>query len=185
MVLETEKLGPKVHGAMLIVKKFAIHKCSHDKTPVSGSQCLKSMVGKKNSSRYIIATQDRDLQTHLRTIPAVPILYLHQTTPCLEQPSEISLKTAKNKTDNLFGVNEYENNKIKALKEQSGIQESLDKPKKKKKKGGPNPLSCKRRKQKSETAGRVVKTEVEKPKRKKIRIPQHVKEELLKTAKKM
>lgn len=49
--METEKLGRKVNGAMLITKKFPIHKCHHDKNPVSGSKCLKSMIGDNNSSR--------------------------------------------------------------------------------------------------------------------------------------
>ena len=51
VILETEKLGPKLYGAMLIVKQFAVHKCGHEKQPVAGSKCLRSMIGAGNSSR--------------------------------------------------------------------------------------------------------------------------------------
>lgn len=49
VIIETEKLG--ITGAMLIVKKFALHKCSHEKNPLTGAHCLRSMLGDNNSSR--------------------------------------------------------------------------------------------------------------------------------------
>lgn len=55
IISETEKLGifsAKVYGATQIVKQFAIHRCRHEKKPLSGSNCLLSMIGKDNSSRY-------------------------------------------------------------------------------------------------------------------------------------
>lgn len=58
MIIETEKLGHKLSKVTLIMKKFALHKCGH-KEPISGSACFKSMI---KSNRYIIATQDRELQ---------------------------------------------------------------------------------------------------------------------------
>lgn len=57
IITETEKLGlfsSAVNGAMQIVKQYAVHKCGHEKKPASGLQCLQSMIGKNNSSRYIL-----------------------------------------------------------------------------------------------------------------------------------
>lgn len=51
VIMETEKLGPKFHGTMLIIKQFAVHKCSHGKNATTGSTCLQSMIGKENSNR--------------------------------------------------------------------------------------------------------------------------------------
>jgi len=55
IISETEKLGLfslAVNGAMQIVKQYAVHKCAHTKKPITGSKCLKSMIGKDNTSRY-------------------------------------------------------------------------------------------------------------------------------------
>lgn len=52
IISETEKLN--INGATQIVKQYAIHKCGHEKKPISGSKCLLSMIGKNNSSRYTL-----------------------------------------------------------------------------------------------------------------------------------
>lgn len=57
IISETEKLGtfsPAVNGATQIVKQYFVHRCGHEKKPISGSKCLRSMIGKDNSARYII-----------------------------------------------------------------------------------------------------------------------------------
>lgn len=174
-----ENLGPKLHGALLILKKYVVHKCGHEGKPILGSHCFLSMLGKKNENHYIIATQDRDLQYRVRSKPGVPLLYLHLKTPILEQPSELSMKAVK---DKLADLSELEKSTLDELKLKSGIVSNDEKPKKRKKKG-PNPLSCKKKKQKlSEQAisKREGKPEAEKKKRKRIKIPKHVKEEILK-----
>ena len=51
VILETEKLGSKLYGAMLIVKQFAVHKCGHEKQAIAGSKCLLSMISSNNPSR--------------------------------------------------------------------------------------------------------------------------------------
>lgn len=59
IISETEKLGtlsPAVNGATQIVKQYAVHRCGHEKKSISGSKCLRSMIGKDNSARYIIQT---------------------------------------------------------------------------------------------------------------------------------
>lgn len=173
-----ENLGSKLNGALLILKKYVVHKCGHEGKPILGSQCLLSMLGKKNENHYIIATQDRDLQDKVRKRVGVPLLYLHSKTPILEQPSELSVKAVKEKLSNL---SEIEKTALEELKLKDGIVSNAEKPKKKKKKG-PNPLSCKK-KQKSNLKTinkKESRPETEKKKRKRIKIPRHVKEELLK-----
>lgn len=44
IILEAESLGSKVQGATSIVKQFLVHKCGHEKSPKSGTACIKSMV---------------------------------------------------------------------------------------------------------------------------------------------
>lgn len=172
-IIEAESLGPKVFGALQILKQYAIHKCGHEGTPISGADCFVSMVGKNNEKHYIIATQDRDLQKRLRCVPAVPVLYLHQKAPVLEKPSEVTVEVAHKK---ISALSEWEKNAVDALKKETG--DVAKKPKKKRKRGA-NPLSCKKKKKKP---GAVSKSENvgDKVKRRKVRIPKHVKEELAK-----
>lgn len=176
-----ENLGPKLHGALLILKKFIVHKCGHEGKPIAASKCFLSMIGAKNEKHYLVATQDRELQKQIRTIAGTPLLYLHSKTPVLEPPSQATIEATNNK---LLGITEYEQKTLNDLKDKSGIMNEEEiKPKRKKKKG-PNPLSCKKKKKttvenpiinKKETT-----TDVNKRKRKKVRIPKHVRDELLK-----
>lgn len=179
-VIEAESLGPKVFGAVQILKQYAIHKCGHEGKPISAAKCFLSMVIKNNNEKhYIIATQDMDLQKKLRVTPAVPILYLHQKAPVLEKPTELSVEVAHKKFSTL---SEWEKTAVESLRKQNGLLKDEVKKTKKRKKKGVNPLSCKKKKKKSENVQGVVKKEnvnVVK-KRKKVRIPKHVKEELLK-----
>lgn len=183
-ILEIENLGKKLYGAMLILKKFPIHYCQHKNKPVSGSECFLSMVGSSNANRYIIATQDRDLQDKLRLIPGVAIFFFHNKGPTLEAPSKASEKAASEMATNSWGINKYEKEEILKLKDAEGIKsEDNSVPKKKKKKKNPNPLSCKKKQKKTDAStvvpkdagGRVGK----KRNRRGKKLPQHVKEELL------
>ncbi|KAG6802397.1 rRNA-processing protein UTP23 [Apis mellifera caucasica] len=184
IILETEKLSSfskAVSGAMQIVKQYPIHKCGHEKNSISGTKCLESMIEKNNLFRYIIATQDRDLQESLRKIPGVPIIYLHGKAPTLEAPSQASRKYAENIRKGL-GMTEREKENIKILKEAAGIIEKVEVKFRKKKKKGPNPLSCLKKKKKTQT--NILKNTNEKnsgkvKKRTKIKIAAHIKEALV------
>ncbi|XP_036327716.1 rRNA-processing protein UTP23 homolog [Rhagoletis pomonella] len=183
IILEAESLGANLAGATMIVKKFCVHKCGHEGVPVSASQCIKSMA---HAGRYIVASQDRTLQTSLRKVPGRCLLYLHKSTPVLEEPSEASKKYVLKKSQNLL-TNDIEK-RIEHLKQEEGIQEEhLDKIQRKRKgTKNPNPLSCKRsKKPKDHTQNLHVskrhlalnessKTPT-KSKRKRIQIPAHVK----------
>ncbi|XP_055379074.1 rRNA-processing protein UTP23 homolog [Condylostylus longicornis] len=143
-ILEAESLGASLSGATQIVKKFAVHKCGHEGKPVPASECIYSMV---KSSKYIISTQDRDLQEKLRRLAGQAIIYLHKATPVLEQPSKASKKFV-NRIKMRSLLSKQTEQKIKVFKEIEGINKELNVTKimnKKKKPRGPNPLSCKKK----------------------------------------
>ncbi|KAK5646038.1 hypothetical protein RI129_004502 [Pyrocoelia pectoralis] len=173
-IIETEKFGKQVAGALVILKNFLVHKCGHESKPVSGAHCLLSMVKEKNPDHYFVATQDLDLQSKIRELPAVPLLYFVRKTPVLDHPSEASKKEAHD----MMGLTPNEKKTILVLKEQHGIVEEIKQSKRRKKKGGPNPLSCKKKKKKSEKiqSGKIRKPDTVQKKRKKIKVPKHVKE---------
>lgn len=183
IILETEKLGSfnkAVVGAMQIVKQYAIHKCGHEKQPITGAKCLRSMIKKNNPSRYIIATQDRDLQDRLRKMAGVPLIYLHGKAPTLEAPSEASQKYAEKAKKNL-GMSTREKENIETLKKEAGLSNEPEVKHKKRKKGGPNPLSCLKKKKKPQvtTSASQEKKSGKIRKRKKIKIAPHIKEALI------
>ncbi|XP_072381417.1 rRNA-processing protein UTP23 homolog [Diabrotica undecimpunctata] len=175
-IIEMENLGAKLNGALIILKQYGVHKCGHEGNPITGSKCFLKMLGKSNENHYIIGTQDRDLQEKVRHIPGVPLLYLHLKTPVLEKPSEVSTKEAESK---LSTLTDFEKRALEEIKKQNGSDE---RPKKKKKKG-PNPLSCKKKTKKSHVQTPIVKkegqSEKEKKQRKRIKLAKHVKEVLL------
>ncbi|KAJ8960741.1 hypothetical protein NQ318_020034 [Aromia moschata] len=178
-IIEMENLGPKLNGALLILKKYVVHRCGHEGKPILGAKCLLSMLGKKNESHYVVATQDRDLQEKLRCKPGVPLLYLHAKTPVLEQPSEASVRAAK---ESLAGLRRSEIEALEELKAKNGLAKE-EEVKRRKKRKGPNPLSCKKKKKgkmESYIAKKEGRTEEEKKKRKRIRIPKHIREAVLK-----
>ncbi|KAF5282800.1 hypothetical protein FQR65_LT02797 [Abscondita terminalis] len=182
VIIETERLGKQLTGALIILKNFLVHKCSHQSRPIPGAECLLSMVQNSNSNHYIVATQDHDLQSRIRTLPAVPLVYFVRKTPVLDQPSEASLNEARS----MMGLGPKEKETISLLKAQHGIVETKEMKKKRRKKRGPNPLSCKKKQKKvsSVKSGRIEKpSDHEKRKRKKIRISKHVKEILTNTNK--
>ncbi|EZA49039.1 rRNA-processing protein UTP23 homolog [Ooceraea biroi] len=182
IISETEKLGifsSAVSGAMQIVKQYAVHRCEHTRKPISGSKCLRSMIGENNNSRYIVATQDRELQEELRIIPGVPVLYLHGKVPTLESPSEASRRHAETLQKQL-GMTTWEKETVKELRKHAGMTEENVQLKKRKKKGGPNPLSCLKKKKPQATASNQTATKSGKVrKKKKIKIASHVKEALI------
>ncbi|KAH8275806.1 hypothetical protein KR026_004801 [Drosophila bipectinata] len=179
VILEAEALGAPLTGATSIVKRFHVHKCGHEGKPVAAAECIKSMT---KDNRYIVASQDRLLQESLRKIPGRCLLYLHKATPVLEAPSKASKKWVQRRAKNLMLGKQVE--KIDYMKEKQGLKPTETTPNPKKRKGpkNPNPLSCKKSKKekpKPELKG-VEQTSLvkAKTKRKRVKIPAHVKAEL-------
>ncbi|KAL1123989.1 hypothetical protein AAG570_001759 [Ranatra chinensis] len=148
VILETEKLGAAVYGAMLIVKQFAVHKCGHESNPIPAASCLESMIGCDNPNRYILATQDRELQMVSERVAGVPILFIYQKAPTFQELSRITKKVAEDRQRSGFMPTGDEKKGLKAMRRAilGPRPPNLPFRKKKKKKGGPNPLSCKKKK---------------------------------------
>lgn len=128
-----------------------------------------------------MATQDRVLQTMLRKVPGRCLLYLHESTPILEAPSEASKKwvTQKAKKTLTKGCD-----RVEQLKEKEGLTKNNNNPPPptivmKKHPKNPNPLSCKKSKKIRMVMTSQIQKNSDKPKRKRIKIPTHVKEILL------
>ncbi|XP_063703137.1 rRNA-processing protein UTP23 homolog [Culicoides brevitarsis] len=178
-IIESEQLGNKFQTTTKLLKDFKIHQCGHEKNPIPGSKCFKSMAKK---SHYIIATQDRDLQDWIRLQAGIPLIYLHQVAPILEGPSERSLKKVDKVTEKVINVSKIQEERLNFYKKKEGLikEETKTPPKKRKVKGGPNPLSCKKKKTpkgtEEHTKNPVKNGKVEKKPRKRIKIPKHVKE---------
>lgn len=136
-----------------------------------------------SKSRYIIATQDRDLQDWIRSRSGIPLIYLHQVAPILEAPSDASNKKVEKITEKVIDVPKIQEDRLNFYKKREGLlkEEPTSTLKKKRKaKGGPNPLSCKKKKvKKLEEKGATTKSGKVEKKRKRIKIPKHVKELLM------
>uniref|UniRef100_A0A182MSY8 rRNA-processing protein UTP23 homolog n=1 Tax=Anopheles culicifacies TaxID=139723 RepID=A0A182MSY8_9DIPT len=190
IITETDNLGPAFVGTSQLLKKFLVHRCGHEKRPVDGAACIKTMT---KTCNYIVATQDRALQEWVRSNPGIPLFYLHNgSVPTLVQPSEVHRKAAASGQKSRVGIRELDQTTIQSLKVKEGIvtpeTESVRKKKQRKPKN-PNPLSCKKSKKKksatsgtSESDGKPAAAVgggiTKKKSRKRIKLPKHVLEHL-------
>uniref|UniRef100_A0A182Q744 rRNA-processing protein UTP23 homolog n=1 Tax=Anopheles farauti TaxID=69004 RepID=A0A182Q744_9DIPT len=187
IITETDNLGGNFLSTSQLLKKFLVHRCGHEKRPLDGSACIKSMT---KTCHYIVATQDRALQEWVREQPGVPLFYLHNgSVPTMVQPSEAHRQAAAQGQKTRVGIRELDEKTIHALKVKEGlvpVEPTAPKPMKKKQKN-PNPLSCKKSKKKQNvqqngTADKPTKAGeggvVKKKARKRIKLPKHVIEHL-------
>ncbi|XP_022243574.1 LOW QUALITY PROTEIN: rRNA-processing protein UTP23 homolog [Limulus polyphemus] len=177
VVTETEKLGPALFGAMLVVKQFHVRKCGHEKKPIEASECLYSMVKNNNTAHYFIATQDPELSEKIRNVSGTPLLYMKFNAIILEKPSDISIKTAEANTSKIksFELSKFS---FRRTKKKSGLGEQEERKAtiRRKKVSGPNPLSCKKKKKKTKpNAINKTKVNQKKRKRKRVKVAKHVK----------
>ncbi|KAG0139828.1 hypothetical protein CROQUDRAFT_718880 [Cronartium quercuum f. sp. fusiforme G11] len=149
-------------------------KCNHWKTKESSIKCIQGVVGEtENRLRYLIATQDQSFRTHLReNVIGVPILYVNRSgLLLLEEEGPASELRRKEIEDQKLHVPVEELQALTASS--SGLQcgtqvqmilpnvpeqaqssschpttsaQRLEKKLLKKKRGGPNPLSVKKKK---------------------------------------
>lgn len=164
---------------MLVIKQFPIHKCGHEKNPISANDCIFSLLQRKEE-HYFLATQDQDLTERTRSLAYVPILFIKTNTIILEQPAVEAKDKAIESQQRFHQVDSHQFQTLKKLKK----IESLDKPAhvKRKRKGpkGPNPLSCKKKKsvapnKASSNTNVAVKQDGKKKRTRTKRIPNHIK----------
>lgn len=162
IIIESEKLGPKLFNTVKKLKSLTLNRCGHEKHPISGANCIKSIV---KSNHYVVSTQDRDLQDWIRRNVGIALLYFHQKVPIIDEPSEASRKFITQKLQKP-DLDEFE--RVIQIKKKQGFIKQPANPafkKKKKKPSGPNPLSCK--KKKSAVDEKLHKTKNKKIKKKK------------------
>ncbi|XP_055351634.1 rRNA-processing protein UTP23 homolog [Paramacrobiotus metropolitanus] len=145
---ETTNLGPELHGALCVLKQFSLAPCNHQEKPLPASACLETLTRGGNTEKFLIASQDLDLQDKLRKKAGVPILYLHHHSLTLEKPSEKSLEVARTRQNEKLEPSGYQKDVIGEMKKRELGETSASLPPKRKRKGPkqPNPLSCKKSK---------------------------------------
>ncbi|MBN3299888.1 rRNA-processing protein UTP23 homolog [Amia ocellicauda] len=142
---ELESLGKELYGAKIILQRFQIRNCQHFKDPIPASQCLKSMLGENNPHHYFIATQDQALTAAVKKINGVPLLFIIQNTIVLDKPSLQSVAYVQAIQAGQV-VTTQEQKSIQTLKEEQGLVKNMERKGKKRKRKGPNPLSCLKKK---------------------------------------
>eukprot|EP00092_Neocalanus_flemingeri_P005082 GFUD01005465.1.p1 GENE.GFUD01005465.1~~GFUD01005465.1.p1 ORF type:complete len:243 (+),score=62.33 GFUD01005465.1:50-778(+) len=167
-ITELEKLGPPVYGAMMVAKSFPIFKCGH-KQAQPANNCIMSLLGEKNSQHFIVASQDNELRSKIRKIPGVPLLLLHGNCPTLEKPSGMTVELIEKTSDEKTLLSSHEARTIKELKKQVFGEEEPKKKKKRRGPKGPNPLSVKKKKSKTNDSLHGVKNKLESEGKKKKR----------------
>ncbi|KAM9303073.1 rRNA-processing protein UTP23 homolog [Morus bassanus] len=163
---ELESLGKALYGAKLIAQSFQVRNCSHHKDPASGSACLLSMIEEGNPHHFFIATQDQDLANKVKKKAGVPLLFIIQNTMVLDKPSPKSLAFVQKLQTNQL-VPEHQKQSIVQLKEKEGLAKQGEKRRKRKRAGGPNPLSCLKKKKKMTQEGQEPSAEKKKRRKRK------------------
>lgn len=176
VIVEGEALGPHLSGAVLIAKRFQLRKCGHHKSAVPAAECIKSMIGTENPNGYFVASQDRDLRHHLQQIPGVPLLFINRNTILLEKPSTASCQASDKVQISRLEPSKHEKETIEKLSDSTA---DLKPQRKRKRPGGPNPLSVKKSKRKKDDKHKrdddSKKKRIRKRKRK---LPKHVQDAL-------
>ena len=144
IVKETEELEAELKGAILILKRFSQRNCGHKRERKSAVDCLLSLIGESNEHHYIVATQDEDLQTSASAIPGAPLLHIIRNTIVLKNPSEDTKEKVEEIVRQQTDLTPHETAVLEEL-DSKLIREEV-KRRKRKRPGGPNPLSIKKRK---------------------------------------
>ncbi|KAI1730376.1 fcf1 domain-containing protein [Ditylenchus destructor] len=145
---ELEALGKEVCGALAICRQFNVVKCPHS-PPRSAADCIRRLARrskKDEREKYFIGTQDETLMQSLRELGGIPVMSVKYNSILLEKPSRESISGLKTSADDL--------EKVKVLKREV-LGEEEQKQRKRKGPKGPNPLSCRKKKQKSEQSVQI------------------------------
>src|SRR5436309_2984023 len=81
---------PRVPDLIGRAKTYERRRCNHHtlENPLSTLECLSSVVdpkdSKTNKHRYVVASQDRTVRNHMRTIAGVPLIYISRSVMIME-----------------------------------------------------------------------------------------------------
>ncbi|PKU63502.1 rRNA-processing protein UTP23 homolog [Dendrobium catenatum] len=168
---ELTSLGESHAVALEAAHQIMTAMCDHEKR-VDAETCIQSIIGESNSEHFFLATQDSEIRKKFREVPGVPVIYGLRNSLFLEQPSLNQKEFVKSTEEKRLHMDESEYQKIwkRGLKEKltsagavsTSMEEfaktnrsnsmitlgAVDKVRLKKRRAkGPNPLSCKKKKQ--------------------------------------
>ncbi|KAJ2358317.1 hypothetical protein IWW50_002107 [Coemansia erecta] len=153
-ISEVRKEGPHRDAAIAMSKKFEKRRCPH-KTPISGADCVREIIGESNKHNYCVAAQGDELRTKLRKIPGIPIIHGTHSVVVLEPIPKQSKAESRDQLQEKLGLPELERQMLKSVKTKAREAKAAAMPMKhkKKKKGpkGPNPLSVQKSKKSKAT----------------------------------
>lgn len=162
-------------GVTFVARRFELRNCRHDdaKEKMKGTACLKSLIGKNNPHHYCVAAMNAKLRQDIRKVYGVPTVFILRDTVLMEALTKKTLEMAKKKEEKKLLKPAHDD--IKLLKKSLSASKSQPQPEvtsetqqqpttataaepanapaakpkksKKKRKGGPNPLSCKKKNQ--------------------------------------
>lgn len=73
MINELNQLGDQFRDALDLARSLPRFKCGHI-IGISPKECFANLIGKKNESQYLLATQDQNLRQEFRSL-CLPLLY--------------------------------------------------------------------------------------------------------------
>lgn len=177
VIRELASLGEGHSQAFEAAHHLITATCDHKKR-VDADTCIKSIIGESNSEHFFLATQDFEIRKNFREVPGVPVIYGLRNSLFLEQPSLNQREFVKSSEEKRLHMNEIDYKKIwkRELKEKltsdgadsTSMEDEFAKRNgrrstktlgvkdkvrfKKKRAKGPNPLSCKKKKQNAGTS---------------------------------
>lgn len=172
VIEEGTALGPQLAGAVLIAKRFQLRKCGHHKGAVPAAECIMNMIGTENKNGFFVASQDRTLRSLLQKIPGVPLLFINHNSILLEKPSRASYQASHQVQISRLQPSAHEKETLDQLNDTTT---DVQPRRKRKRPGGPNPLSMLKGK-KRKTGDDTKKKRIRKRKRRKL--AEHVQQAL-------
>lgn len=157
---------PKNNELIEQAKGYERRRCNHHEleNPLSSLECLSSVVDPKdnltNKHRYVVASQDREVRAHMRTIAGVPQVYISKSVMIMEPMNTVSEEQREREERSKFRAGlKGQRNPDAGQKRKRAEEEEVDessvagevadrsRPQKKKKQKGPkqpNPLSMRK-----------------------------------------
>ena len=197
--------SPKNELVLEHAKQFERRRCNHQnlEEPMSELDCLSSVVdprgSRTNKHRYVVASQDSNIRSYMRSVPGVPLIYLKRSVMIMEPMAgateevrdreeqtkfQAGLRRRRSAAEDLKrkrvedGEEDRESRSVGSARELiANDVVSVEEPAKRFKKRGPsapNPLSMKKPKKRAqpEMQGRVAEEDSDK-KRKRQRRSRH------------
>ena len=81
-------------GTLELARKYKRDPCVHAGT-TTAKECILKIIGKKNSKKVFLATQDKGLREAVRNIPCVPLIYFKHGIMTFDPPSQATVIKAQ------------------------------------------------------------------------------------------